>query len=288
MNVLNIVYRFCNKIQEKRLYWREYLSLQGFIYVYISKPTGNKCKFNWGDDLNIHLLELISGKKVIPYQCAFLKHKHYLCIGSILQWHSKKESIVWGTGLREPSKVCRPFSILAVRGPLTRQNLIEQGINCPEVYGDPALLLPRFYNPQIKQKYELGIIPHFSELKELTDNLRNEKAHIIDVQNYKKWTDFIDEILSCKVILSSSLHGVIVSDAYNIPNLWTKFTSYSAEADGFKFRDYYLSTRKYIKSPFCYNELKEINNLTQFVKNHWEPCSVDTDRLYQCCPFRKN
>ncbi len=287
MRIRNIVDKYLFRFQEKLLFWREYLSKE-YIYVYVSKPAGNKCHFNWGDDLNVHLLELISGKKIIPYQCAFFKHKHYLCIGSILQWHTKPNSIIWGTGFREPSKVCKPFSILAVRGPLTRQCLIGQGYDCPEIYGDPALLLPKFYKPkQILQKYEIGIIPHFSELKEIKREITGENIHIIDIQNYQKWTDFIDEILSCKVILSSSLHGLIVADAYNVPNLWTKFTSYCAEADGFKFHDYYLSTQRYIQSPYDYYKLSETRNLNQFVINHWKKGEIDIDKLYQCCPFGK-
>lgn len=81
--------------------------------------------------------------------------------------------------------------------------------------------------------------------------LPKEHSHclFIDIQNYPTWHNFIDQILSCEMILSSSLHGIIVADAYGVPNLWCKFTDYEAPGKGFKFKDYYLSVGKSIKNP---------------------------------------
>ena len=48
-------------------------------------------------------------------------------------------------------------------------------------------------------------------------------------------------------ILSSSLHGIILSDAYGIPNCWVEF---SDDIDkSFKFNDYYLSVGKERSKP---------------------------------------
>ncbi len=54
----------------------------------------------------------------------------------------------------------------AVRGPLTRQFLMDMGIDCPKIYGDPALLLPKLF-PEFKKSEnptkEYIIIPHHSD-----------------------------------------------------------------------------------------------------------------------------
>src|SRR5699024_12305737 len=54
--------------------------------------------------------------------------------------------------------------------------------------------------------------------------------------------DTLDAITSCEVIVSTSLHGLILADAYGIPNAWLiADTGYGKEH---KFWDYLLSVRK--------------------------------------------
>ena len=53
------------------------------------------------------------------------------------------------------------------------------------------------------------------------------------------WKGFIDEIVSAKLVISSSLHGIILDDAYGIPCVLLNDTE---SLDMFKYEDYYLST----------------------------------------------
>ncbi len=154
----------------------------------------------------------------------FIHIKSYLLIGSILTSFNLSHITIWGAGIINDNNVDRirgvPDRICAVRGPRTRKELLKKGIACPEVYGDPALLLPRFYQPTVNRHYSMGIIPHWGDFDK--DDVRRLKADprvkFIKVQGYNYWTDFIDEICSCDFVISSSLHGLIIAEAYGIPS----------------------------------------------------------------------
>lgn len=267
-------------------YIPELFSRKGHLYVSYAIPPGHTYNYNWGDDVNKALVELISGKKVIPYHCAWFPQTNFCCIGSILQWYVNKRTVVWGTGLREIKNIILPQSILAVRGPLTRQELLKQGISCPEIYGDPALLFPIYYQPNVSKKYKVGIICHFTELNQLKDKylLDDCHYHFINIRQYGYWQNFINEVCMCETILSSSLHGCIIADAYRVPNLWCQFTDYIAEEKGFKFRDYYLSTKRSISQPMKIEELQDSHKITIA---HWRPPEIDLNLLMSVCPFKK-
>jgi pyruvyltransferase len=73
---------------------------------------------------------------------------------------------------------------------------------------------------QEKKKNEIGIIPHYLDLAYFKVNYSKEYK-IIDLTT-NDVEGIITEICSCKKILSTSLHGIIVAQAYNIPALWIK------------------------------------------------------------------
>lgn len=178
--------------------------------------------YNWGDYINLVLAELISGKKALPYKYGSAKESVAM-VGSILPWAIDANTTIWGSGCLNSKdnlwdSVENPKQVLAVRGPLTRQVLINHGIPCPEVYGDPALLFPMFYQPKIEKKYKYGIILHAStsfsrSIISLCYSLFGNNVIFINPRSFKKWNEFIDNILSCEYILSSSLHGIIIADA---------------------------------------------------------------------------
>ena len=248
---------------------------------------------NFGDDINRILVENLFSKTVIPYKFSLvgnsLKKDKYMCIGSVITMFDLTNTIVWGTGVLSSKFALNgtPKRVCAVRGPLTRQYLIERGIDCPEVYGDPALLLPRIYLPTIEKKYRLGIIAHYLDHKDIKlQNLINRyKSDIlfIDVVNYGNWKDFIDKILSCDFIISSSLHGLIISDAYAVPNYWCQIR-FEMDDDGFKFRDYFLSVKRPLIKPYILKDDSTIDELED-LKSNWIPIDINLDILVNNCPF---
>ncbi len=214
------------------------------------------------------------------------KVEHYFMIGSILQ-RSTKNSIIWGSGFISAESTCKeiPKKVLAVRGPLTRGKLISSGIECPEIYGDPALLLPEVYNPtNQKTKYKLGIIPHYLDkddewLKSKFSN--NPEIKIIDIQN-KNPLEVVDDMLECEKIISSSLHGVIIADAYKIPSVWIQFLK-PLEGGSFKFQDYFASVGRVVDAPQKFREFKNLDDILNVFEKY--EIKIDLEKLKKSFPF---
>ena len=175
-------------------------------------------KHNLGDDINKPIIESITGKHVSFVNKVKVHEEHLLAIGSVVDSLTTEQSVIWGSGyltdkkplLHKPKKVC------AVRGPLTRKVLMSYGVECPEVYGDPALLLPLIYNPQKIKCYKYGIIPHYCDFNLpylMSFRKSNPDILFINMGHYSSWKDVIEQICSCERIISSSLHGLIISDA---------------------------------------------------------------------------
>lgn len=196
---------------------------------------------NWGDQLNKYLIEKITNKVVVKNN--FKCFKHLLAIGSVLSSASEK-SIVWGSGFISNDAVLKTgnLDIRAVRGTYTREKLLNEfAINCPDVLGDPAILLPLYYMPEnIQKKHRIGIIPHYKD-KELpaVKKLLESGCVLVDIQ--LDIENFIDQLNQCDYIISSSLHGLIAADTYAVPNKWVSFSD-NILGGKFKFLDYYSTT----------------------------------------------
>lgn len=229
---------------------------------------------NFGDALNYVLLKKMYNATVIPKRFCFdfqyKKHDNLLFIGSVMKTADER-SIVWGAGIMSRNeKVNGVKKIYSVRGPITQNILISQGYDCPSNFGDPALLMPRIYNPPIKCQYEIGFVPHFlDKSKHVVNNLIKRATNnvlYIDIQMpvskfspaiYKNYKLFLNKIISCDVIVASCLHGLIMGDAYGKKTLWIKFGN-DIGGDDVKFYDYYTSMgiKESDIAPLLYEELK--------------------------------
>jgi len=241
---------------------------------------------NWGDELNPILIERISGRKPILVQNVinYKNEEVYSVIGSVLGNNSSKNLIVWGSGFISSSSQFKkiPHKICAVRGPLTRELIMKHGVHCPEIYGDPALLYPLFYKPDVTKKYKLGIIPHYIDKNNHLLKLfkYNPDILIIDVEN--EINKMVDAICSCELIASSSLHGMIASDAYGIPSIWIEFSN-KIVGDKFKFYDYFLSVGRINEKPLI---VKDNTSLQDIYRHHINyKIYIDLAKLLNACPF---
>ncbi len=244
---------------------------------------------NWGDNLNNELIRLITGNKPSIVNNNFInpeKETIYMVIGSVLGWMDEQTE-VWGSGFISNSNFItttpKPKKIYAVRGKLTRDILINKGIKCPKVFGDPALLMPRFYKPRMDKKYDLAIIPHHID-RELIPVLKKQfkKAHFIDITG--DIYQVIDEICASERVMSSALHGLICSDAYGIPNIWMQL-SQKVLGKGFKFRDYFSSVNREDITPLPVSAETKMITVGQKFQLYNKP-EIDLEKLWKVCPFR--
>lgn len=130
------------------------------LNVWIVSDSDNQ---NVGDYLSKVVVEEMCKFKGVDFSRELSSTKHLYAIGSILLGY--QDSVVWGSGFGYDHSNSKLFKlgafihrhyhtsdIRAVRGPITRSILLKMGIDCPEVYGDPAVLMPLFYNKQVKKK----------------------------------------------------------------------------------------------------------------------------------------
>lgn len=182
---------------------------------------------NFGDELGPHLLALL-GFEVVRVES--MREADLLACGSILEAaavEARAGAIVWGSGLMfdAPANLSH-LDVRAVRGRLTAAAIGASPVTC-----DPGSLVPYLYQRPLP-RHRIGVVRHY-----------------VDKRSYP-WADIVidadqpvDEVImaigSCQKIASSSLHGLIVADAWGIPTL----RLYHPEVAGgdFKWSDWYTS-----------------------------------------------
>lgn len=194
---------------------------------------------NIGDILSVEICKYYFSDNITHFSSDETNLPNLLLIGSILEWVDSC-SLVCGSGfIKKDSKLrSEPKLITCVRGQLSNQILKKQGILDINRFGDPGLLISNLYASNIKPKYSIGLIPHYVDKKiaSVNKSYNDEEVSIIDVFLSPK--EFSMKVQECEVILSSSLHGLIVAHSFGIPAHWVEFSN-NVIGDGFKFYDYY-------------------------------------------------
>lgn len=292
--IYGILRKLCNTIYYLILRKKTILVVNAPLFQFLNGIR----HFNLGDDLNYYLLKELSGNRIFAYNEFYHFRKtvdNVMAIGSVIDWLGNDQSIVWGSGILIPPSVRTQIAhhytikeVVAVRGVKTREVLIQSGVSCPAVYGDPALLLPLIYKPEVKKvKGRIGFIPHYKDIN--NDNINrlvqeyNGNAILIKVQKYNTWQEVINQMLSCEFILSSSLHGLILADAYGVPNQWITFEE-GLPGGTFKFEDYYSAVGKKAYS-FMVNGATSIVELLK-MKQMYQTIEFDPIPLLKACPFQ--
>lgn len=195
-------------------------------------------KQNFGDLLTSFLLKRFTR---LDSTYASPADAELVMCGSILE-HLPADwaGVIAGAGkLHEGTKVHFPnATFLGVRGPLT-----AKGLKGKLTLGDPGLLANELVPLEDKQ-YDLGIVAHWTDGK-LSRDPRFTKYHpkIINVWDHP--LKVVAEIGRCRKIVSSSLHGIILADAFGIPRrieIAPRMLSHPKQEGGlFKWMDYSAS-----------------------------------------------
>jgi pyruvyltransferase len=263
-----------------------------YIYIYIME-NNKKIIYYWnsnnlGDLLNIYigLKYNYNNFKSIDYTKKNYKKKNndngIWLIGSVLKYIGKN-NIILGVGFKNNIEL-KSFELnnnlcLYVRGNLSKKLLKNNNLKIFE----PGLLINLLFNNDGDSKNEYLFIPHnkhtvlFNKLlnKDFLFNLKfdiedlkiiteyNEKTKI-----FKLFDDKFKIISDSKLIISSSLHGIVLAIALKKPFIWFG-NGYNDEPE-FKFRDFFsyfdIICKKLDINNIDINNL-DLKNLKPYINN---------------------
>lgn len=215
-----------NKAKKVFRYWKARLQPGPALpfFWHVGRP-------NFGDDINPAFFRAAIGR---PVRLETRRDRpHFLGMGSILD-RATAASTVLGSGCLVPPVAgsLNPGRVVAVRGALSLAGLTRaEGV----LLGDPMVLLNLIAPCRVQRDGPVGLVPHVSEVGRAR-RMKIPGVKIID-PGHAPW-HVIREIAGCSHIYSQSLHGLIVADALEIPNVWIA-PGQDMAGDRFKFFDYF-------------------------------------------------
>jgi pyruvyltransferase len=164
-----------------------------------------------------------------------------LAVGSIMHF-ARPGDVVWGAGIngKIPLEELRTtgLDVRAVRGPLTREALRERGVEVPEVYGDPAMLLPDLLPElrEVKRGNAVVVVPNLNDISQ-----EQYQGDMQVVSPTAELFEVLRSVAAARFVVGSSLHSVIVAEAFGVP---ARFVSSGTEHP-FKYHDYLVATGRH-------------------------------------------
>lgn len=195
---------------------------------------------NFGDLLGPYIVtELLRRRGLRPDSAT--ASRRLLSIGSVMHY-ARDGDVVWGTGINGKVRRARlrgiDLDIRAVRGPLTARRLRRAGHSLPSVYGDPGSLIGTLWSRDDYRRQALAtpalVVPNFNDLTSVT--VDTVDAQLLDPR--RPIDHCLSAIASADLVVASSLHGLIVAEAFGVPAVRFR----SASEPDFKYEDYYQAT----------------------------------------------
>ncbi len=271
---------------------------------------------NVGDLVGAYLFEKITGRALEYVHPSSTSDQVFLTCGSIISDLNIQggNAVIWGSGIL--SKQIQPFQaqVYAVRGFKSKKVLDSLGVACPPVFGDPALLMPRFYRPDVGVQVDIGIIMHWSQpierIRPLIQRIEAAGLSWSEINVHQGVESFSASILACRYTITTSLHGVVFSHAYHVPSLpfflqdsgkgsaqcdledqvrAANTRKLSGETQLLKFDDYYsffnlIPDPIYLFSDLIESQLDLIDAIESYPQPEF-PFQDRLDPLLRSCPF---
>lgn len=229
---------------------------------------------NFGDEITKLIIERNFKIKVEwapPSECQMIATGSILDI--LVREREANKPIVWGSGFIEEGETKLSYndsSILSVRGKFSLARISDVPADKHITLGDPGLLADSLLVKRSTKQYRLGIIPHYID-KDHPAIQRIQAmpgVHVIDPTD--NCLEVIKTIDSCDTIISSSLHGLIVSDSLGVPNAHIKLSE-NLKGGDYKFMDYYsvFKDPRYFKIPLEMLTSKNSESLADYIAQQY-------------------
>jgi pyruvyltransferase len=212
---------------------------------------------NFGDLLGPLIVQRMAERIGLPPNAA--GPARLLAIGSILHL-SRAGDTVWGSGVNgKIEQASYPsLDVRAVRGPLTARVLRRSGLSVPNVYGDPALLLPLLWTPD-ELHIEPGTrgvvyVPNLHDMGAFPSSSLDPRGDPLSK---------VRHIASAELVVASSLHGIIVAEAFGVPVAAVASPSEPA----LKYEDYFEGTGR--RMPTFAKSWRDVSGSSQSVPLSW-------------------
>lgn len=297
------------------------------INLFWARTELEKPYINFGDALSAIVVAGLSNKEVIhaPSESQDSRMAAIGTVGhTILHGHCK----IWGTGFDASINRSKPsvnhytlpsntmLEVCATRGRFSELLLQSQGIETTGIYGDPGWFAKYMVKEEVYKDWELGIIVHISELEthglEAKVNIEFERykipeylqdkvkiIHTYSERNVDGVLDKIREIKSCRRILSTSLHGLVIAEMFNIPCAWFGLSNYGGiktplyvyEASmplDHRVRDFYTSTESHDYALTYHahrDKVFDYEKAIDYLDKEWKPVDYNDSALFNAFPY---
>lgn len=185
-----------------------------------------KAEPNFGDAINPLVVGHMAQREVVH---TGPRKADLFAIGSMMQvvkrTHKEPREdggrlCVWGTGLLNPvfgHGFLKHVDVALVRGPITAALLTLE----LRRFGDPGLLINEVLPFDGTRGDRIGIVPHYTLMEDqaLLAFVASDPAYLL-IDPRGDPAQVCLQIAACAHVYASSLHGLIVADAYGVPNSW--------------------------------------------------------------------